>query len=400
MATYSIPEEFTSELELVDKPDTRSTKDILAELNQYKPVTSEKNIWAFWHAGLDAMPSWCQRNVADWVRICGPSWTVRVLDVVPDSPNHALKFASQDLLPDTFVKGTMDGPYVGPHSMDFLRGALLFGHGGVAIDVGCVLLRSMDRVCWDLIMDPESPIEVAVPLMYGQTIANHFTASRKGNPFIERWHKLFLHLWEGRNNYEGISANPALAFVKDIDFSEAADWPWDFKIGPQHVLEYVSQVMCWRRLAMLEDAGDGFNGSKYWQENILGIDARHENWAAEDAVGFGSGARLYELFNLRVDSDPETADYKEAYNLVWLLLRSASWQKITHGKGLTHAAALGTLWDENEGKDSAPGTFGELLRWGSVHLKQKREAISTKPTAKSALILQEGLYGPSEAGAQ
>ncbi|EEU36129.1 uncharacterized protein NECHADRAFT_53144 [Fusarium vanettenii 77-13-4] len=347
MATYSIPEEFTSELELVDKPDTRSTKDILAELNQYKPVTSEKNIWAFWHAGLDAMPSWCQRNVADWVRICGPSWTVRVLDVVPDSPNHALKFASQDLLPDTFVKGTMDGPYVGPHSMDFLRGALLFGHGGVAIDVGCVLLRSMDRVCWDLIMDPKSPIEVA-----------------------------------------------------DIDFSEAADWPWDFKIGPQHVLEYVSQVMCWRRLAMLEDAGDGFNGSKYWQENILGIDARHENWAAEDAVGFGSGARLYELFNLRVDSDPETADYKEAYNLVWLLLRSASWQKVTHGKGLTHAAALGTLWDENDGKDSAPGTFGELLRWGSVHLIQKREAVSTKPTAKSALILQEGLYGPSEAGAQ
>ncbi|RMJ15479.1 hypothetical protein CDV36_004861 [Fusarium kuroshium] len=378
MATYSIPKEFTSELELVDNPDTRSTKDILADLNQYKPVTSEKNIWAFWHAGLEAMPPWCQRNVADWVRICGPSWTIRVLDIVPDSPNHALKFASQDLLPDTFLKGTMDGPYVGPHSMDFLRGALLFGHGGVAIDVGCVLVRSMDRVCWDLIMDPKSPIEVAVPVM----------------------HKLFLHLWKGRDNYEGISADPALAFVRNIDFSEAADWPWDFKISPQHVLEYISQVMCWRRLAMLEDAGDGFNGSKYWQENILGIDARHENWAAEDAVGFSSGARLCELFSVRVDSDPETADYKEAYNLVWLLLRSASWQKVTHGKGLTHAAHLGTLWDENEGADSAPGTFGELLRWGSVHFRQKREAISTMSTVKSSLILQDGLFGPSEAGAQ
>ncbi|KAK7431796.1 hypothetical protein QQZ08_001736 [Neonectria magnoliae] len=213
-------------------------------------------------------------------------------------------------------------------------------------------------------------------------------------------HKLFLHLWKDRNSYEGISTDPSLAFVRDIEFSEAADWPWDFKISPQHLFEYVSQVMCWRRLTMLEDAGDGFNGSKYWQENILGIDARHENWAAEDAVGFGSGARLCELFNLQLDANPETTDYKEAYNLVWLLLRTASWQKITHGKGLTHAAALGILWDENEGKDSAPGTFGDLLRWGSVHLRQKRDAISTKSTVKSPLILQEGLLRPYEAEAQ
>ncbi|KAF5009335.1 hypothetical protein FDECE_4433 [Fusarium decemcellulare] len=353
MSPYTIPQELASQLELVENPDTRSFKEIITALNHHVPVTSEKNIWAFWHDGLDAMPGWCQRNVVDWVRICGPSWTVRVLDVVPGSPNHALNFASKDLLPD-----------------------------------------ALDRVCWDEIADPKSPIEVAVPIMYAQTIANHFVASSKGNPFIEKWHKLFLHLWEGRNNHSGLIAHPALAFAKDLDFSEAADWKWDFKPQPHEVLEYISQVMCWRRLTMIEDTGDGFNGSQYWQEKILGIDPRHENWAAEDLVGFASGARLYTLFNLPLNTDPQSEDYKQAYKLVWLLLSSASWQKVTHGKGMTHAAALGTLWDENDGKDSEPGTFGELLRWGSVHLRQKRESISLKEPVKSKLLLQEGLFGP------
>ncbi|KAM0548800.1 hypothetical protein ACHAPJ_009797 [Fusarium lateritium] len=397
MAPYSIPDEFTSKLERVENPDTRSTEDILASLNTYTPVTSEKNIWAFWHSGLMDMPGWCQRNVADWVRICGPSWTVRVLDTVPGSPNHALKFASEDLLPEAFVKGTMDGPYVGPHSMDFLRGSLLFEYGGIAMDVGCILLRDLDRVCWNQIADPKSPYEVAVPVMYGQTIANHFTASRKDDPFILRWHKLFLHLWGIRNNYLGMSSSPALAFVKDIDFSEAEGWAWDFKIDPQSLLEYISQVMCWRRLTMLEDTGDGFNGSQYWQEKILGIDPRTENWLAEDIVGFASGQRLYDLFNLRLDSDPESEDFKQAHKLVWNLLSRSSWQKVTHGKGLTHAPHLGSIWDENDGKDSEPGTFGDLLRWGSVNLRQKRESIVTKETAESRIILQEGLFGPSEA---
>lgn len=187
MADFNIPDEFKSELELVAAPNTRPDEEILASLRQHVPVTSEKNIWTFWHAGLDAMPKWCQRNVVDWVRICGPSWTVRVLDVVPGSLNHALNFASAELLPEAFIKGSMDGPYVGPHSADFLRGALLFQHGGVAMDVGCILVRSLDRMCWDKIADHRSPYEVAVPVMYGQTIANHFVASKKGSLFIQNW---------------------------------------------------------------------------------------------------------------------------------------------------------------------------------------------------------------------
>jgi hypothetical protein len=133
------------------------------------------------------MSGWCQRNVTDWVRICGPDWTVRILDNVPDSPNYALNYLPRALLPEAFIERKMDGPYAGPHSADFLRGACLYEHGGVYMDVGSILFRDMDRICWNEIEDPNNPVQVAVPLMYKQTIANHFVASRKGDPFIKRW---------------------------------------------------------------------------------------------------------------------------------------------------------------------------------------------------------------------
>jgi hypothetical protein len=151
------------------------------------PYTSGKNAWAYWDKGVGAMPEWCKRNVTTWVRILGPPWTVRVLDTVPESPNHALTYIPPDFLPEAFVKGSMDGLYVGPHSADFIRGAALYVHGGVFMDVGILMIRHLNRVCWDALVDEQSPYNVWVPVMYGQTIANHFVASRKVDPFIKRW---------------------------------------------------------------------------------------------------------------------------------------------------------------------------------------------------------------------
>ncbi|EHY60295.1 hypothetical protein HRR83_000057 [Exophiala dermatitidis] len=144
---FSIPKEYQNELRYVDALDKHSDEDILRSLETHRPVTSEKNIWAFWAKGLRSMPGWCQRNVINWVRLCGPSWTVRVLDAIPDSPNYALNYVSADLLPQSFVNGTMTRVYVGPHSSDFLRGACLYTHGGVYMGVGIILIRDLDRIC-------------------------------------------------------------------------------------------------------------------------------------------------------------------------------------------------------------------------------------------------------------
>src|SRR5688572_6433794 len=132
MANIAIPEKYADQLGTAELSDSRSDAEILASLNQHVPVTSEKNIWAFWHDGLMNMPAWCQRNAIDWVRICGASgWTIRVLDNVPGSSNYALRYVSEANVPECFVARTMDGPYVGQHSADFVRGATIYEHGGV-----------------------------------------------------------------------------------------------------------------------------------------------------------------------------------------------------------------------------------------------------------------------------
>lgn len=420
MADFSIPAEYQDQLEVVPAVDQRTNEEILQSLTQYAPVTSEKNIWAFWDKGVTKMPAWNQRNVVDWIRICGPSWTVRIVDNQPDSPNYALRYVSAELLPEAFVNRTMVGPYIGPHSADFLRGALLYEHGGAFMDVGNILFRHMDRLCWNQLEDPASPYQIAVPLMYAQNIANHFVAARKGDPFIKRWyvspsgglvspdmsslanthefrHELFIHLWKGHTSHEGLLSNPLIVFGKDHNFDEsrASNFHWDFAVGPQTVMEYIAQVLAWARLCKLEEAGDGFSCADYWLNNIMCFDVLQEDWPAEAEIGFNA-AKIFELLSMRRDGDKESEDYKLAEKMVWRLLASSSMQKVTHGKGLVKTLALGALLDspENVGKDCAPGTFFELLRYGSVHFRQKRESIVLMEAKRPSTTMKKGVLEP------
>ncbi|KAF4953979.1 hypothetical protein FGADI_5575 [Fusarium gaditjirri] len=389
---FAIPLEYQSELEATEPVDLRPDEEILSSIEQYRHVISEKNIWAFWDSGIRGMPSWCQRNVIGWARICGPDWTIRVLDMKPNSPNHVLKFIDGEMLPEAFLSGTMDGQHAGQHAADCIRGPLLVRYGGVSMDVGCLLIRHIDRICWNMLADPDSPYEIAVPVLYDQTIANHFVAARKNNVFIEKWHQLFMHLWNGRTHQQGISDNPLLGFIKDIRYDDATDFHWDWKVPVTQFLEYIAQVLCWQRLCLVRDTGDGFKSSEYWQHNILCIDALNEVWGGEKTLGFdGIGPRMYNLLTVRLDSDPNATDYKDAYKLVWRLLSKSSFQKVTRAKNLTHTPHLGTLWDQNDGQDCVPGTFGNLLRYGAVHFRQKREGIKCKEACEPRTLLEKGL---------
>ncbi|KAK4948752.1 hypothetical protein LTR10_012757 [Elasticomyces elasticus] len=396
-ASLAIPSEFKDQLRYVEPLDKRSEEEAFASLDKHAPVTSEKNIWAFWDKGAQAMPDWCKRNIVDWFRLCGPSWTIRILNAIPDSPNYALNFVSADLLPRSFVDGTMTGPCVGPHSADFLRGACLWTHGGVYMDVGIILIRNLDRICWNQLADPESPYQVAAPIMYATTMANHFVASRKGEPFIKHWHDLFVFLWKDRQNHEGIIGNPLVAFALQNTFqeSQAADYHWEFKVEPQVVFEYIGQVLSWMRLCMLEDTGNGFSGVDYWQKHVLLFDALQEDWGAEATVGF-AGQSLFDALATKLTAPKDSEEYKTAYKLVWRLLTKSSMQKITHGKNLTTTSSVGVLWEEkgNENKDHEPGTFAQLLRYGCVHFEQTRESINYVKAKKPPMTMHKGLLEP------
>jgi hypothetical protein len=102
------------------------------------------------------------------------------------------------------------------------------------------------------------------------------------------------------------------------------------------------------------------------------------------------------VITTRIDADPESEEYKLAKKTAWRMLTKSSFQKITHGKNLTHSVHCGALLDlpENEGKDQEPGTFGELIRFGSVHLEQTRESIVYVDPVVVApeLVIHKGIF--------
>lgn len=132
----------------------------------------------------------------------------------------------------------MTGPYTGPHSADFLRGASLYNYGGVWMDVGCIMFRNLDKICWDQLEDESSQYTISVPLMFAQYMANHFIAARKGDEFIKKWHDLFMHFWKGRDDYSCIIESPLIPFVRDFDFSQSHKngFHWDFQVSELTVL--------------------------------------------------------------------------------------------------------------------------------------------------------------------
>ena len=210
-------------------------------------------------------------------------------------------------------------------------------------------------------------------------------------------HDLFVHLWKGRTNTNGIIENPLVSFGIEVKFedSQARNFHWEFSVEPRTVMEYIGQVLSWLRLCMLEDPTDGFNGAEYYGNKVLLFDSLSEDWGAEEEIGF-SGQDLFNVLATKRDMDRESEEYRRAYKTIWKMLTQSSMQKITHGKYLIKGLALGSLLDmeENEGKDKEPGTFAELLRYGSVHFEQKREAIKYVKAEMPTYRIKKGLLEP------
>ena len=194
--------------------------------------------------------------------------------------------------------------------------------------------------------------------------------------------------------------DPLISFASKYKFSHSNDakLDWDFNVSETTVLEYVAQVVAWSRLCMLEDAGDDFSCVNYWLNNVLLFDCRREDWPAETVLQAfaGSGQKLMDLLSVPLDEDKASEEYKQAEEVVWTILTKGSMQKISHGKGLTQSPQLGTLWDrpENKGRDSAPGTFAELLRYGSVHFRQKRRGVDIIQPHKPPITFRSGVLEP------
>lgn len=207
-------------------------------------------------------------------------------------------------------------------------------------------------------------------------------------------HDFFTQLWKDRTNPGGIIQNPLVDFAKHSSFedSEAMNYKWEFKVEPVTVFEYIGQVLAWMRVSMIEEPNGGFNGAEYYATKVLLFDSLSEDWGAEATIGF-KGQDLFDVLATKLDADPDSEEYKRAYKCIWRLLTKSSMQKITHGENLTKGEAVGVILDkkENEGKDVEPGSFAELLRYGSVHFRQERK-IDYVQAKKPEEIIKKGLF--------
>lgn len=191
-------------------------------------------------------------------------------------------------------------------------------------------------------------------------------------------HKIFLEYWKDRTDYKGIAELPLFSHFQHVDFDSIAErgMTWDWKVEPMTTLQYGAQMMAWVRATWTKEPNGGFDGVEHFMKHVLLFDVKTETWAAETLVGW-DGQGLLDVLTTRLDEDPESEKYKIAYEVTWRLLTKTISEKFTHAKNLTHTPATGALLDrpENADADRAPGTFAELLRYGSVHFEQTRETV-------------------------
>jgi hypothetical protein len=200
----------------------------------------------------------------------------------------------------------------------------------------------------------------------------------------------------------GISDHPLVSFIKQIPTEQLEGAEngvgFDFKVSMIEVFEYAIQIVAWARLTMLDaDRPGGFSSADYWLNNIMGMDAIKEAWRAETILGFNVGGQSkLDVLSTRLDADKNSEQYKRAEEVVWLILCESSMQKISRGKNMSISVQLGTMLDlpENSGKDHEPGTFAELLRYGTIHFRQKRPQVIERAIEARTTPIKKGHLEP------
>lgn len=374
---YSIPKGLHAVPDqLLDlRPDSEVDHDLLHPA----PVSSEKNIWFFWHGGFAKMHPYTRRTVRAWHRrFSKKGWTVRVVDREPSSPLNVANFLDindPEVFPRAFVDGTIGGDYAPQHTSDLVRWPLLLKYGGVYADVGMIQIGDLDRLWNETIGNPASPYEV---ISYGRTLSNYFLASNRNNPLFARCHKLFLKLWSadgGKTSTDGMHTSPLLKgaplFATDLSFEEDGK-----KFGPQDVSrllsDYIVQGQVMVMVMGLVDEEDNWDGPKYVAEHVYAIEFMAGSQLINDLTQW-NGPRQFELMSLSLPGpgEAESADQKQAREIVETCLQRSFGFKLAHGLILrVMGDTLGSLWRKHDGSDNVPGTYAHWLRYGTTYWNQ------------------------------
>ncbi|KAI1471015.1 uncharacterized protein F4812DRAFT_449316 [Daldinia caldariorum] len=361
--------------------DTRPDAEVDRDISRPKPVSGEKNVWFFWHAGYGAMHPYTKRNVRAWHRrLAKRGWTVRVLDRAPGSPCNVANFldvSDPRAFPRAFADGAVRGRYAAQHVSDLVRWPLLLRYGGVYADVGLLQIGDLDRLWNETVADPASPFEVLSYNVNGG-LANYFLACRAGNPFFERCHRLFLALWAedgGKTSTDGMHASPLLKGAPLMSSSATIQEDGN-TIGPDKVQkmlsDYIVQGQATLMVMGLVDDEDGWDGPRYAADHIYAIDYMVGSQLINEFTNW-DGKKAFELMSLPLpkDGEIESAEQKQAREIVEACLQKSFGFKLAHGLIIrVFRYTLGSLWRDHEGSDDVPGTYAHWLRHATTYWNQ------------------------------
>jgi hypothetical protein len=184
--------------------------------------------------------------------------------------------------------------------------------------------------------------------------------------------QVFLHLWQDRDYSSGLHGHPLIAHLPLLQISApsipaSADWG--------HFTDYLAQVQAFERVRLNKEPGiDGFDGPDYFRKHFFLLDARTEMFLGQ---AFDGGDRVRRLLSLQRREPPDDEDQEAACRFVYDVLAKSSCCKFSKGTGrLGLPTLVADYWGRPEfaNDDSQPGTWGEYLRYGSVHFRQTRQS--------------------------
>tara|TARA_R110002003_G_scaffold61_2_gene5511 strand:- start:13547 stop:14767 length:1221 start_codon:yes stop_codon:yes gene_type:complete len=370
------------------------------------PTPNSKSIFAFWHSGLHTLPPYLLRNVLNWHRRFAPlGWTVYVLDTVPKSPLNVSKYidtTSQDVVPEAFTKGTLNGTYAAQHTSDLIRYPLLLKYGGVYLDVGILQFGDLDWLWSTHIANPTSSYDFAGFTMGdppdGISIVNFAFMCGPDNPLVRRAHHILLKVWERKTNTTGAHKHPLVNHMPLMHVPQEVvvdDEGQDkMVINDEVMTDYAVQIQCIGSAQRWLDETDGWDGPKYVRERCWLYSMMDGAFVAEQMTSW-SGQRQFDLLKQKLPEagEEESPEQCLAREIVRSVVGNSWALKLGHGFSakLFGADTLGMLWRKSDGSDCEQGTYAGWLRWAEVHCKQDRSPEPMKvplyePTMKGILL--------------
>lgn len=189
--------------------------------------------------------------------------------------------------------------------------------------------------------------------------------------------QVFLQMWKGRRDATGLHKHP---LVRHLDlfqikvFNIPADKDW------AGFNDYTAILLAFQRVARNREPDGGLDGPAYVRQHLHLISVSDEM-----ETGFVLGEQLTRLLALPVEADGEEGQTAQRY--VYNTLGYSSIANYHQGiKYIGVANPVATQWNLAP-TDSLQGSWGERLRYGSVHYQQARTVSPVAMKEKGATAL-------------